>query len=301
MPADVAARSAPTVVSGHTVVRGVRCHHLEAGDGPPLVLLHGTAFDSAALSFGPSLPALAERHRVLALDWPGYGQSEVPRRALSMDDYVELLDAFLDARGVDRAHVAGFSMGGAVALGYALRHPRRVASLTMIGSYGLDARIPVPLVPYLALRVPLLRRGVVWGLRRSKMLTRLVLSRLVFADRRLVSDALIEEVHSQVAAPDAERSFVAWLRGELRPFRLATSYAKRLGDVDVPTLLLHGRRDRVVSWRKAQGAHARLPRSRLVVVPGCGHWVPREATDTFVDSLLDVTAGAAVGGSGRSA
>ncbi len=54
------------------------CHDLEAGDGTPLVSLHGTAFDSAALSFGPSLPALAQRHRVLAFDRPGYGESEVP-------------------------------------------------------------------------------------------------------------------------------------------------------------------------------------------------------------------------------
>lgn len=290
MPAEAAARSAPIVSSHHAVVQGLRCHHLEAGDGPPLVLLHGTAFDSAALSYGPSLPALATRHRVLALDWPGYGESEVPRSTLSMDDYVDLLDAFLDEHEVDRAHVAGFSMGGAVALGYALRHAHRVASLTMIGSYGLDARIPVPLVPYLAMRAPLLQRGVVWSLRRSKTLTRLVLSRLVFANRRLVTDALIEEVHRQVSAAEAERSFVAWLRGELRPFRLATSYAEQLGGVGVPTLLLHGRRDLVVSWRKAQGAHGRLPRSQLVVVPRCGHWVPREAPDVFEETLQGFTA-----------
>ena len=293
MPSDVAARAAPTVASRHRVVKGLRCHHLEAGAGPPLVLLHGTAFDSAALSYGATLPALATRHRVLALDWPGYGASEVPRTTLSMDDCVDLLAAFLTEHAVERAHVAGFSMGGAVALAYALRHGDRVASLTMIGSYGLDDRLPVPLVPYLALRVPLLQRGVVWSLRRSKALTRLVLGRLVFADRRLVTDALVEEVHRQVGATEAERSFVAWLRGELRPFRLATSYAERLGDVGVPTLLVHGRRDRVVSWRKARGAHERLMDSRLVVVPGCGHWVPREAPEAFVEALQAFIADAA--------
>ncbi len=180
-------------------------------------------------------------------------------------------------------------MGGAVALGYALGHAPRVASLTMIGSYGLDARMPVPLVAYLAMRVPLLQRGVVWSLRRSKALTHLVLGRLVFADRRLVTDDLVEDVHRQLRTPEAERSFVAWLRGELRPFRLATSYAEHLGGVGPPTLLLHGRKDLVVPWRKAQAAHARLPRSHLVVVPRCGHWVPREAPDVFVEALEEFT------------
>ncbi len=290
MPAEGADRSEPIVASHHTVVRGVRCHHLEAGDGPPLVVLHGTAFDSAALSYGASMPALAERHRVIALDWPGYGESEVPLPSLSMDDYVDLLDAFLEARGVERAHVAGFSMGGAVALGYALKHAPRVASLSMIGSYGLDARMPVPLVAFLTMRMPLLQRGIVWSLRRSKALTHLVLGRLVFADRRLVTDDLVEEVHRQVSAIEAERSFIAWLRGELGPFRLATSYAEKLGGVATPVLLLHGRRDLVVPWRKAKAAHERLPSSRLVVVPRCGHWVMREAPDAFVDTLLGFTA-----------
>lgn len=140
------------------------------------------------------------------------------------------------------------------------------------------------------MRVPLLQRGVVWSLRRSKALTRLVLSRLVFADRRLVTDDVIDAVHRQLTAAEAELGFVAWLRGELGPFRLATSYAEQLGGVGVPTLLLHGRRDRVVRWRKAQKAHARLPNSRLVVVPRCGHWVPREAPDVFEDTLAEFTA-----------
>jgi pimeloyl-ACP methyl ester carboxylesterase len=292
MPAEpaTAVRSAPTVASAQALVEGIRCHYLEAGSGPPLVLLHGTAFDSASLSYGPSLPHLAAHHRVLALDWPGYGESELPRVGLTIADYVDLLEAFLHAQGVERAHVAGFSMGGAVALGLALRDASRVATLTMIGSYGLDARMPLPLVPYLALRVPLLHRGVIWGLRRSRLLTRLVLSVLVFADPRLVTPDLIDAVHRQVSAAEAERSFLAWLRGELRPFRLGTSYAERLGDVAVPTLLLHGRRDRVVSWRKASGAHARLPRSQLVLVPRCGHWLPREAPDVFRRELLHFTA-----------
>ena len=273
------------------VANGTRCHALEAGRGPPLVLLHGTAIDSAALTYGPSLPELAAHHRVLALDWPGYGRSEHPRAPPTMGDMVDLLEAFLDTVGLERAHLAGFSMGAAVGLGFALRRPDRVATLTAIGAYGLDGGLPVPILPFVAMRVPWLGRSVTWGLRRSKILTGLVLRHVVFSNGRLVDDALVDEVHEQLRAPEAERSFVDWLRGELRPFALGTSYAERLSGLQVPTLLLHGRDDRVIPARKAEAASERIPGARLVRVPGCGHWVPREAPEVFLREVLGFTKG----------
>lgn len=273
------------------VANGTRCHALEAGRGPPLVLLHGTAIDSAALTYGPSLPELAAHHRVLALDWPGYGRSEHPRAPPTMGDMVDLLEAFLDTVGLERAHLAGFSMGAAVGLGFALRSPERVTTLTVIGAYGLDPGIAVPILPYLAMRVPLLGRSVTWGLRRSRVLTGLVLRHVVFSNGRLVDDALVDEVHEQLRAPEAERSFVDWLRGELRPFALGTSYAERLSGLQVPTLLLHGRDDRVIPARKAEAASERIPGARLVRVPRCGHWVPREAPEVFLREVLGFTKG----------
>lgn len=275
----------------HVVANGIRCHALEAGSGPPLVLMHGTAIDSATLTYGPSMERLAAHHRVLALDWPGYGRSEHPRAVPSMDDMVDLLEAFLDAVGLARAHLAGFSMGAAVGIGFALRSPERVTTLTAIGAYGLDAGLPVPVLPYLAMRVPWFGRSVTWGLRRSRTLTGLVLRHVVFSDGGLVDDALVREVHEQLRAPEAERSFVDWLRGELRPFALGTSYAEDLGDLRVPMLLVHGRNDRVIPARKAQRASERVPGARLVRVPNCGHWVPREAPETFRRELLAFTRG----------
>lgn len=287
---NVSGGAIPGLRSSDVLAGGYRLRYLEAGSGPPLVLLHGTAIDSAALSYGPSLPELAKEHRVLALDWPGYGGSERPKVDMTMLELVALLDAFLDAVGIERVHLAGFSMGGAVALGFALHTPWRIATLTLIGSYGLDDRLPLPVLPYVAMHVPNLSRSVVWGMRRSRLLVRLVLRNIVFSDSGLVSKELVEKVHAQLKAPEAERSFVAWLRGEMRPFRLGTSYADRLGEVAVPTLLLHGADDRVVPSRKAKRASAQIKGSRLVLVPGCGHWVPREATAVFIEELSDFTA-----------
>lgn len=271
--------------SSDVLANGLRLHYLEAGSGPPLVLLHGTAIDSAALSFGPSLPELASRHRVLALDWPGYGGSERPKIDMTMPQLVALLEGFLDAVGLERVNLAGFSMGGAVALGFALQSPGRLSTLTLVASYGLDDRLLIPVLPYLAMRVPNLSRSVVWGMRRSRLLVRLVLQNIVFSDPSLVSKDLVQKVHAQLKAPGAERSFVAWLRGEMRPFKLGTPYGERLTEVAVPTLLLHGVDDLVVPSRKARRASGQIDGSRLILVPGCGHWVSREATAVLVKEL----------------
>jgi pimeloyl-ACP methyl ester carboxylesterase len=275
--------------SRSVLIDDLELHYLEAGDGPPLVLLHGTAIDSASLSYAPSLPRLATRHRVIALDWPGYGRSDRSLAGLPIASSVTLLERFLDALELPRVHLAGFSMGGAVALGLALEAPGRLASLTLIAGYGLDPALPVPLLPYLALRVPTWRRGAAWGFRRSRALTALVLRRVVFADPGRASDELVDEVHRALRAPAAERAFEAWLRGELRPLRYGTSYAHRLGELEVPTLLLHGRRDLVVPWRKAAAAAARIPDARLVLVPRCGHSLMREAAEVFEGELLGFT------------
>lgn len=267
----------------------MRCHYLEAGVGPPLVLLHGTAIDSAELSYGPILPELAAQRRVIALDWPGYGRSDDPGSGMSMTELVELLAAFLSGIGLEETHLAGFSMGGAAALGLALLAPERVRTLTLVGSYGLDAKAPLPLLPYLALRAPRFSSGVTWSLRRSRTLTGMVLRNIVFSDPELVTLDLVAMVHDRLKEPEAERSFVAWLRGELRPFGLETSFEDRLGHVAVPTLLIHGSHDRVVPWRKAERASRRIPGAKLAVVPGCGHWVPREAPEVFRREVLAFT------------
>ena len=147
-----------------------------------------------------------------------FGLSERPKARMSMAESVTLLRGFLDALELQNVRLAGFSAGGAVALGFALSSPGRVMTLTLVSSYGLDDSAPVPLLPYLAVRAPRLGATVSWGMRRSRLLTRLVLTRVVFHDPRLVTGELVAAVHEQLKAPEAERSFMEWLRSEVRPF-----------------------------------------------------------------------------------
>ena len=117
-------------------VGGRRLRHLAQGDGPgtPVVLLHGFGGDLNNWLFNSE--KLAEGRTAYALDLLGHGESVKDVGRGNLDSFVETLGGFLDAVGVERAHLVGHSMGGAVALAYAIEHPERVASLTLIDSAG---------------------------------------------------------------------------------------------------------------------------------------------------------------------
>jgi pimeloyl-ACP methyl ester carboxylesterase len=117
--------------------------YLEAGSGPPLVLLHGIG--SAAASFRHQLEALSARFRVVAWDAPGYGAS-TPLGIEHPDtsDYAAALDAWLGAVGIDRCHLVGQSLGTLIAARFAAEEPRRVLSLTLASVARGHGRLPAP-------------------------------------------------------------------------------------------------------------------------------------------------------------
>ena len=109
----------------------IALHFTEHGQGEPLVLLHGNGEDSTY--FTPQIPLLARRFHVYALDTRGHGGSPRGAEPFTLDQFADDLTAFLDGRGIGRAHLYGFSDGANIAILFALRHPKRVASLVLNG------------------------------------------------------------------------------------------------------------------------------------------------------------------------
>lgn len=104
---------------------------MEAGDGPPLLLLHQTA--SSAFMFLRTLPFIAERHRAIALDTPGFGLSDPPARRGEMGEYASAAIAVLDHLGIDRAAAVGFHTGASIALELAANHADRTSAAIIAG------------------------------------------------------------------------------------------------------------------------------------------------------------------------
>lgn len=266
-------------------IDGLRVRYVTAGErGPAVVLVHGGGIDSAALSWGLALEALAPYCRVYAPDLPGYGASDKPPIAYTTEFFVEFALKLLDALQLPKATLIGLSMGGAIAMGVARRAPQRVEKLVLIDSYGLQERFRAHLLVWAVTRWPALQDIAAWPLRYSRTL-------LTLGMRVLTGNPgtpqLVHEVAQWARAPYARRAFACWLRDEIRWNSVKTNLLDELHDLEIPVLLIHGERDRIVPVEAARRAQRLLKDARLCVIPNCGHWAPRERPEEVHRAILE--------------
>ncbi|HMQ30404.1 MAG TPA: alpha/beta fold hydrolase [Chloroflexaceae bacterium] len=266
-------------------VRRMRIHCLIAGAGAdPVVLLHGGGIDSAALTYRHTLAALAQRHRVYAPDWPGYGRSSAPDRTPDLAFHVNLLEELLDALGLAQASLVGVSLGGGAALGFALRWPERVRRLALVASYGLGNAVPWDALGALLVRLPGLA-GLSWALlRRDRGLLRRALGGVVSTSAAL-TDELVDEAWASLRRPDVGRAFGGFQRAEVGWGGLRTDFSTRLHELAMPVLLVHGAHDRSVPVAWAQRAEHAIPDAHLQIFERSGHWPPREEPERFNQTI----------------
>jgi pyruvate dehydrogenase E2 component (dihydrolipoamide acetyltransferase) len=224
---------------------------LSQGEGDEvLVLLHGFGGDAENWRF--NLDSLAESRTVLALDLPGHGSST--KKVADLGSLVTAVTDVLDARGIERAHLAGHSMGGLVAAELALTAPDRVASLALVAPAGFGEEINADYV-----------EGFIAARTRKELKPVL---QLLFADPALVTRQLVDEVlrYKRLdGVEDALRTLQGSLFGEGHQERVL---ADQLEGLDVPVLVIWGERDQVIPAAQAQAAPSR---ARVEVLGGAGH------------------------------
>lgn len=272
-----------------TTARGLRIHYLKAGErGSAVLLLHGGGFDNASLAYGPCIGPLSQHHQVFAPDWPGYGASDKPKLNYTTEFFVDALDCFMATLGIEQANIVGLSMGGAIALGFTLRSPARVNKLVLVDSYGIGDQINLPYRPltYILLRLPIVDKVVPAAFRSTRSVTRLRRS-VVVNDTDSISDASGELDVTANLRKGIERASISWLRHELRWRSLRTDFSGRLHEVQVPTLLLHGREDPLIPVQFSERASSHLTDARLHILEQCGHLPPHEKSAEFTRVVLE--------------
>lgn len=258
---------------------GVRVRVAESGpaNGPPVILLHG--WGASLYMFRHALARFpAHGIRAIAVDLRGYGLSDHPleRGAYSLERYLADVDALYAALGVERAVLVGQSMGGGVALHYALHRPSRVTKLVLINPVGL---VPIGWVSLMRF-VPQTLMDRVGRRAIPRWLTRWILRHLAYGDASLVTPRDVDENWRATQQP----GFAHAVRACIGEFDWRPLDMRKLSSLSVPTLVVLGRRDRVV--RHAAAAAARLHGARVLELDG-GHCVHEEHPSEVYGAILD--------------
>ena len=267
-------------VEAHNVeVDGLPVRYLSAGEGPPLVLLHGAGDNS--LDWRWVMPTLAATHRVYAPDLPGSPDSARPAADYSPAFFERFLAAFVDALSIGPATYVGNSLGGLIALRLALSEPARVTALVLVDSAGLG-RAASPALRSLALP-GYGKLAVAWSKTPPGALQRtLGRAALLFARPRRVPPEWLRAQYRLGRTPGFLEAQLAAVRAQVGLRGQREVLLRRLPGLEVPTLVVWGARDRVFLESQAGDAVARLRDGSLSLVPDCGHLPHVERPELFV-------------------
>lgn len=254
----------------YVISRGARIYWESHGTGEPVLMIMGLSFPLEMWT--STLPEISKRYRAVVFDNRGVGRSDVPRGPYRIAGMAQDAMAVMDAAGMESAHVLGASMGGMIAQELALRHPERVRSLLLGCSScgGFRARPPN------LRRVPIFRK---WRGMTSMERARAVVP-------ILYSDTTPQEVIEE----DLKVRLIRYptMKGVLYqamaiPFW--SSY-RRLPRLKIPTLVMHGEKDKVLPPINGKRLAARIPGARLKMVPNAGHMLVSDQPEIVMNEIL---------------
>lgn len=243
----------------------------EAGRGQPLILIHGLADDHRA--WRRALPDILLRHRILLYDLRGHGQTTLGRPDGTLRQLGDDLVALMDAIGIDRAAIAGFSLGGTIAMRHAIDHPDRVSALALVAT---SSRVGRSASDWYRQRVEMVERNDphlretldqdtadVYAESASELEEGLLIRRESTADPRGYGNAC-----AAMAALNA------------------TPLDPELGRIMAPTLIIASDLDKHCPPKAGQIIAAGIKRSRLEVISGAGHPIPVEKPHELAHSMI---------------
>ena len=244
----------------------------EHGHGHPVILLHGSGPGvSAWTNWKKVLPVLAEDFRVLAPDMAGFGYTErKPDLAYDIKLWVKHLIGFMDALGIEKASLVGNSFGGSLSLAAAARFPDRFDRLVLMGT---------PCDTFTM--TPGLRAG--WSYAPSREAMRNTMAHFPY-DPSFITDELVEDRYQASLIPGAQEGLRKLLvePREDGDTPLSGMPEKVVAGIEHPTLVLHGREDRVIPVDMGLRLGRNMPNAEFHMFGRCGHWVQAERFDAFV-------------------
>ncbi len=246
-------------------IGGLDVHYYTAGQGEPLVVIHGGGGD--ARTWWDNIMELSKKYTVYAPDLPGYGGSEPLNGTYFIPELSEFIERFAGKLGLEKFNLVGHSLGGGVALDYALRSPHRIKKLVLVSSLCLGREIAFWVR---LLSIPALLRSV-------GALSLAVLKGMKWLIMHMLNPAQIIMPLSPAAV---------YVGGSVTTFKQQKLVLEnRLSEVRVPTLLVWGGKDPIVPVRHAYAAARVIPDCQVKVFESRGHNVHRDELRQFSDTL----------------
>ena len=266
-------------------LHGHRIVYRTAGDGPPLLLLHGIT--SSAATWKDVIPKLAETHTVIAPDLLGHGQSAKPVGDYSLGAYASGVRDLLGLLGIESATVVGHSLGGGVAMQFAYLFPERCNRLVLVSSGGLGREVSFLLraasLPGAELVLPLICAQPIRDAGNA-------VGRLMESVRLRPSTDIREMWRGFISlgSDESRRAFVHTLRTIVDIGGQRVSATDRLYLAQhLPTLIVWGARDPVIPAAHGIAAAQAIPGSRFEMFEKAGHFPHRDEPERFTQVLLD--------------
>ncbi len=251
-------------------------NYVEMGEGPPLVFVHGLG--ASWQSWLENLPEFARDHRVIAMDLPGFGYSEMPPEDISIERYARWTCALLDALGIESAALVGNSMGGFIAAEMAIRSPERVQRLAVVSAavFWQSYRRAQPLVGLARLSEAYVARALTRSTDAVATRPRLrswALASAGFRYPHLISKELAHELVRSARRTD----------GFLPALEALADYPleEELPKIGCPTLIVWGAHDTLVPAKDAKRMQELIPGSRSEVFERTGHVAMLERPERF--------------------
>lgn len=271
----------------------LRLHYNDAGEGPPVVLLHGAGPGATSWSnFRGNVPDLALRHRLLLVDQPGFGKSDKPViKEARFTFFARAVRDLLDQLGIEKASFIGNSLGGGTTLKFALDFPDRADRLVCMAPGG--GAMPV-LAPWdVGTKVGALLADFFGSPSKEKMLA--FFDQMLY-DKSFVTDDLLEERFQAATAPGMVEGMMRLFLGDGSPPTFDPKEMelwRDIHEIQHETLLIWGRDDQILPLDGSFFMIKRMSNARLHVLPRCGHWAQVEHREEFNRIVLDFLGGGA--------
>ena len=257
------------------------------GTGPKTVLLlHGAGCDSTMLSWREVFKAFSDDFTVYAFDFPGYGHSDKADDLVGerfFDTHIECVKTVATHYGLSDFALAGLSMGGAIAIGFALRYPELVKALIPVDTWGVSEKIPFHRFSYWYVKHTDLTLSQYRWCAKYRWIARWSISYALIGNKKLITDALVDEVMQSCAGDMAGKSMLNFQRSAVDKDRSKPYYPEQLRNLKIPIVYIIGEKDPLVPLSDIYRAAEENPNSRVAVFKGCKHWSVKEQPRKFCE------------------